>query len=391
MGGLIHGEESWNFSGWPSHPLSRHEFLRVRTLSPDNAPPPPLECALLKVNDLDMAQLYSQGSVHNDAPGDTDKVTIHITRSREPGPQSTIHGTVRLLIAKRKEPCVLLRGWWYGSCRIPEEGVFLNVWSWDMISGIFEDRLSNWETLIYGEWIKREDQVYRDFNVSTDSKGALSVERFTAFLSRCRRKNYHHGNPTSLFAPLSCQIEQITNTPTTNNLLMDYDEHEYTISKRLGMVRAKTKRRGLALPSAPSKGPELQRRKSANSSSSTFPYVGHDHSPTISPAAGEIIVPGTFLRPANSFKTNIDSKNSTVIYSMEHDASEGKRPVPQHWLKAWVDRDRLPPKIGRNQYSKPREAVDLPRADHVLRWPQSQDSGESAGRDDKEVDKKREN
>jgi hypothetical protein len=164
---------------YPSSPDSRKRFLALKELK-SNRPPAPRNLALqppkLDVKNLVETNKTSTSGTHvlnvDDRPVDTE-VKPPTTKAL-----ITVHHTVYLLESKRNEHCILLAGL---TVRREREGDRLIRWTDSThTKGVWQDRASAWESEMYNEWIKRENEIYR----KVDKEPAC--DRFTAFLAEYR-------------------------------------------------------------------------------------------------------------------------------------------------------------------------------------------------------------
>lgn len=105
----------------------------------------------------------------------------------------TIHHTVRLLKHRRGDKCPAL------DCLTTKISNDIVAWVSDSDSnvGLWEDRATEWELWMYRQWVKREEEAFRD------SPGDLQDLRFTAFLYKYRNEMLRNSEEATLYRSTS--------------------------------------------------------------------------------------------------------------------------------------------------------------------------------------------
>jgi hypothetical protein len=172
--GLIHGRPDWKFE-YPSSSKARKDFLKPTELGEIGPPEPSNRAQRPKQQKLDTSAL-----VENPTLTPSFQYTGNIASPPGPKAWTTIHYTVRILVKRRDEKCVLLEPY---KIRLKPK---LVAWVLNQHSWVWEDRPTMWENWMYRQWIKREDEAFRAFEEEYTSEGVSTAERFTAFLYKFR-------------------------------------------------------------------------------------------------------------------------------------------------------------------------------------------------------------
>ncbi|ORX94931.1 hypothetical protein BCR34DRAFT_608116 [Clohesyomyces aquaticus] len=199
--GIVHGPETWSTALWnlpgQSSITIREPHLKLGVLV-DTIPPQPKHNAQPRVSDLDPRILHDVNAsslsftlpdmsyFRPQAANDNTEKTGELSFPTKPWP--TVHFTVRILMAARKTPCHLLS-------RLNTTRFGRNI-AWTDVTqqrGLFEDPPTAWESWIFRQWIKREEDMFskeageRPHHLSVSGSSPVE-ERFTRFLYPYRRE-----------------------------------------------------------------------------------------------------------------------------------------------------------------------------------------------------------
>ncbi|KAF2728270.1 hypothetical protein EJ04DRAFT_104635 [Polyplosphaeria fusca] len=217
MLGHVHGPESWSTTLWhmpgQSSLIIREVFFKLKKLNTEESAPPGRgrnkskffrkhvgsrgapAIPVLTLPDEDIFKLPGSGVV---------------STSVEDSPR--IHFTVRILMAQRKQPCILLEN--LTNIRHGDEIAWVDVTG---ARGILEDVPTAWESWLFRQWIKREEHLF-------NSEPSDSAERFTRFLHPYRREGERPRKAFFSPAPRASSVDRSRKIKDADDMVSEASE-----------------------------------------------------------------------------------------------------------------------------------------------------------------------